>query len=247
MFHELKKNFSDKETSSRAYVPTARFLLHVKEENEKVSEKIAYLTFDDGPSEVTPSILDTLKEKKVKATFFLIGKEITKEREHIVKRTVAEGHSIGIHTHCHKRTEIYSSCENFQCDFLQAYQRIKEVTGNYPCIHRFPFGSMNAELKSIYSDVEKTLITMGIRSYDWNCSGEDSVGNPTTSSILRNVKKDFKKTNRPIILLHDSNATKKTALILGDIIDMIKEEGYEFDTLGNRCDAYQFPKEWRKG
>lgn len=246
MLHEFKKNFMDGESGSRTYIPTAHFLSKVQSENEKAGKKIAYLTFDDGPSEVTEQVLDVLKEKKVKATFFLIGEEITKSRESIVKREIAEGHGVGVHTQCHKQDKIYSDYASFENDFLTAYKKIEQVTGVYPEIHRFPWGSMNGMLKPFYTQAQNKLTQMGIRSYDWNCSGEDSVGSPSKQSILTNIKKDYGKYTQPIILLHDSNSTYKTAEVLGEIIDMIKKDGYEFRSLKTRMDSYIFPKEWRK-
>ncbi|MDR1699863.1 MAG: hypothetical protein LBR68_01565, partial [Lachnoclostridium sp.] len=63
--------------------------------------------------------------------------------------------------------------------------------------------------------------------------------------IKENVKKHYGLYSEPIILLHDSNVNKNTALVLGDIIDMLRKDGYEFDTLENR-DPYLTPEEWRK-
>lgn len=72
--------------------------------NVAKNEKVIYLTFDDGPSPITNKILDILKEKDVKATFFLMGNQI-KENEPTAKRIYNEGHSIGPHTYTHKRRE----------------------------------------------------------------------------------------------------------------------------------------------
>lgn len=244
--HEFKKNFSDNEPGDRTYIPTARFLSQVQEENKKAGKKIAYLTFDDGPSETTEQILDILKEKGVKATFFLIGEEIRDNRIEIVKREIKEGHSVGVHTQCHRQNEIYSTYEDFEKDFMMAYEKIEKVTGEFPVLHRYPWGSTNGMLRPFYTKAQNHLTSLGIRSYDWNCSGEDSVGKPSHQSILKNIKKDYGRYTQPIILLHDSSQTKKTAEVLGEVIDMIKEDGYEFRSLESRMDSYMFPKEWRK-
>ena len=87
---------------------------------------------------------------------------------------------------------------------------------------------------------------MGIHSYDWNVSGEDSVGdNVSKSTIYNNVKKDLNRYRQPIILLHDSATTDNTVAVLGELIDYIRSQGYEFDTLNNR-EEYMFPASWRK-
>lgn len=208
-------------------------------------EKTAYLTFDDGPSELTPDILDTLKKYDAKATFFLIGEEITKEREEIVKRELKEGHRVGIHTYCHKKEEMYCNKKYFWNDFEKCKTRIEEVTGKTVFLHRFPWGSNNGYVCPIVDDLLEELQKQKIKSFDWNVSGEDSiaVGVPK-ASIYQNVKKNLEKYDKPIILLHDSNTMKNTAAVLPEIIEMIKEKGYRFETLDSH-EGYTFPKSWR--
>ena len=70
--------------------------------------------------------------------------------------------------------------------------------------------------------------------YDWNVSAEDSVGKPTSYSILANIFKDVFRYDTPVILMHDSATNALTVSMLADIIKEIKEAGYEFDTLDNR-------------
>ena len=73
-----------------------------------------YLTFDDGPSKLTEDVLDVLKEKQVKATFFIVGKNLeTEQGKKILKRIVREGHAVGIHTYSHVYNRIYRSVEDF--------------------------------------------------------------------------------------------------------------------------------------
>ena len=209
------------------------------------AEKVAYVTFDDGPSEITPDILDTLKKYDAKATFFLIGEEITKEREEIVKREIKEGHSVGVHTYCHKKDEMYCNKEYFWNDFEKCKARIEEVIGKPVSLHRFPWGSNNGYVCPIVDDLMEELQKQKITSSDWNVSGEDSVavGVPM-ASIYQNVKKDLEKYDNPIILLHDSNTMKNTAAVLPEILQLIREKGYRFDTLASR-EGYVFPKSWR--
>lgn len=238
------------ETSSDRYVPTARFASQVQEENginknNEEEKKIAYLTFDDGPSKNTETVLKTLKEKNAVATFFLVGSEITPERETIVKETIAQGNAVGVHTYCHEKNKMYCNAECFLQDFDQASQVIERVTGEKPKLHRFPWGSNNGYVSSYVDELYEKLHKMGVHSYDWNVSGEDSVGGTVAqSTIFQNVKKDLTKYRQPIILLHDSASTGNTAAVLGKIIDYIKEEGYTFDTLDNR-EEYIFPASWR--
>ena len=216
------------------------------ETSQPAADKVAYLSFDDARSEFTPVILDTLKNKNVPATFFLVGNEITPEREEIVKRELAEGHRIGVHTFSHKKDELYCNEERFFEDFNMCRDRIQEVTGVAPTLHRFPWGSSNSYVCPIVDDLIQKLKEQNVMSFDWNVSGEDSVGSHVPGAVIyRNVAKDLEKHDQPIILLHDSNTMKNTAAVLGEIIDLITEKGYTFGTLDER-EEYTFPASWRR-
>lgn len=251
IFSEFQKNNSPKAKEDSVTTTASGTLEEMPGETpgqtpETAAEKIAYLSFDDGPSEVTPVILDTLKKKNVPATFFLVGSEITAEREEIVKRELAEGHSIGIHTFVHQKNKIYCDEKAFFEDFNLCRDRIHEVTGIYPLLHRFPWGSSNGYVCPIVDDLIEKLKEQNVMSFDWNVSGEDSVRQHVPgASIYRNVAKDLEKYEKPIILLHDSNTMQNTAAVLGEIIDMIAEKGYSFGTLDQR-EAYTFPANWRR-
>lgn len=204
------------------------------------NKKIAYLTFDDGPSENTYKVLDILEEEDIKATFFIVGSAITDDVEDSLQRMKNEGHTIGIHTYSHMCNEIYCSVERFLDDFNTVYQQIYDITGERVNIYRFPWGSNNGYSKGIKEALIDEMERRGFSCYDWNVSADDSVGRPTYSSIRRNIMKDLKRQDQPIILLHDSSINDLTVRMLPDIIDMIREAGYEFDTLDNR-EPYQFP------
>lgn len=239
-FFEIQHNSED-------YVATARFAAQVEKENRQAAEKkkTAYLTFDDGPSDNTRKILEVLKEKKAVATFFLIGNEITPEREDIVKQTVKQGNAVGVHTYCHEKNKLYCNAESFFDDFNMASDSIKKVTGKKPVLHRFPWGSNNRFVCSYVDSLHEKLQEEGIKSYDWNVSGEDSIGGTVAqSTIFQNVKKDLTRYDEPIILLHDSATMDNTAAVLGQIIDYIRSQGYEFATLEKR-EEYMFPASWR--
>lgn len=239
-FFEIRHNSED-------YVATARFAAQVEKENRQAAEKkkTAYLTFDDGPSDNTRKILEVLKEKKAVATFFLIGKEITPEREDIVKQTVKQGNAVGVHTYCHEKNKLYCNAESFFDDFNMASDSIKKVTGKEPVLHRFPWGSNNGYVCSYVDSLHEKLQEEGIKSYDWNVSGEDSIGGTVAqSTIFQNVKKDLTRYDEPIILLHDSATMDNTAAVLDQIIDYIRSQGYEFATLEKR-EEYMFPASWR--
>lgn len=256
IFHELRNTYEEK-AESGTVVPTSRFAAHIQQENaehtDKVKKektkaqvkKVAYLTFDDGPSENTKKILKTLEEKKAVATFFLIGKEITDERKATVKEITKKGNAVGVHTYCHEKNQLYCNAQSFYEDFEQASGVIRQITGEKPMLHRFPWGSNNGYVKSYVDELHENLQKKGVRSFDWNVSGEDSLSPYVAQeTIFQNVKKDLTRYEQPIILLHDAAAMNNTAAVLGRIIDYIRDEGYTFDTLENR-DEYLFPASWR--
>lgn len=234
------KENQQKREETKPVVQNMTLLEKVTEENKE--KKVAYLTFDDGPSEVTEMVLKVLDEKRIKATFFLIGNEITKEREELVKRMVKEGHTIGVHTYCHKKDIIYRSSDAYVEDAMQTADRIYEVTGKTPTVYRFPWGSVNGYLENICDDTINKMEEKGYTYYDWNVSAEDSVGTPSEYSILHNIEKDFKKYTEPVILMHDSAINKLTAQTLPQIIEMLEKEGYVFDTLENRSEPCQYSR-----
>lgn len=197
-------------------------------------DKIAYLTFDDGPSDVTGNILDTLDKEGIKGTFFILGSTMTKEGEENLKRMAEEGHTIGIHTYSHEYKDIYASVEGFLEDFHKVYEQVVELTGVKPTIFRFPWGSYNKYCKNMKAELVAEMERRGFTYYDWNVSAEDSVGKPTSQSIIKNVKKDLTKYTKPVILMHDSMNNKLTAQTLPDIISLVKQNGYTFDTLDHR-------------
>ena len=213
-----------------------------EQEKKERSKKVAYLTFDDGPSKVTERILDVLEVYDIPATFFLIGCNITEEREPIIKRMIADHNAIGIHTYCHEAEEIYGSAQSYLEDLEKTKKRIYEVTGKEVSMIRFPWGSANNYLKKIEDSLLPALEEEGYSYYDWNVSAEDSVGHPTRYSIIQNVKKDFSRYDNPVVLMHDSATSALTAEMLPDIIAMLKTAGYQFDTLDHMEKPYQYPR-----
>lgn len=245
-YGEYKANGKQNETTKAVIANTKQVEIEnlIAEDNKQEIKKVAYLTFDDGPSENTEKVLQTLKKYNIKATFFMIGNEITKEREPLVKQMVEEGHLIGIHTYSHEKNEIYCSKDACILDFQKAYDRIYEVTGIAPTVYRFPWGSANCYIKGYCNEVIKEMDQKGLTFYDWNVTAEDSVGRPTSYSILKNIS-GFKKYNEPVILMHDGQSNKLTVKMLPEIIEKIKAAGYEFDTVDHRTRPYQWKHDWK--
>lgn len=191
-----------------------------------------YLTFDDGPSDLTGKILDVLMDKDVKATFFVIGKYLESEKgKNLLKRIAEEGHAIGIHSYSHEYREIYGSVENFLDDFYLTYNLISDITGKAPEIFRFPGGSINGYSSTIYKELIAEMIRRGFVYYDWNVSSQDAALHTSVRQIYNSVCLGTKQKTRSIILMHDSYDKGNTLKALPQIIDTLFDNGYYFKTL----------------
>ncbi len=206
--------------------------------------KRVYLTFDDGPSATTETVLDVLKEKGVNATFFVIAAENNRDHLPVLKRTVSEGNEIALHSCTHEYREIYASAEAYWADLKELRQQLAPYV-DVAQIHwlRFPGGSTNT-VSHRYggSEIMKTLkrqaAEKGYRYLDWNVCAEDAVGgHPSAREIYENVIGEAKGQSTCVVLMHDTKSTKTTAQALPDIIDWFRENGYEF------CTVSQMPPE----
>ncbi len=206
-----------------------------------VVDNMVYLTFDDGPSKRTLEVLDTLRENKVKATFFVVGNtdEFSKS---VMRRIVEEGHSIGVHSFLHDYKRVYGSVDVFLDDFYAMYHLIYEATGIKPDIFRFPGGSVNSYNQTIYLEIIDEMTRRGFTYYDWNVSSVDTNAGITPARIERNVINGTKKYARSIVLFHDSSNKHATVSALDGIIKKLKKQGYIFDCLTNKVKPIIFKK-----
>lgn len=178
------------------------------------SRKIA-LTFDDGPHPYyTEELLDGLKERDVKATFFVLGKHVEQYPE-LVERMSEEGHLIGNHTYSHMQLNQRNS-EAFKEELIRTSRLIEELTGQEVQYVRPPYGTWN---KNFEKELNMFPVLWTIDPLDWSSSN--------VSGIVRKVKAKAKENS--IILMHDEYKTTVTAAL--EIIDELKEEGYEFVTV----------------
>lgn len=195
-------------------------------------KKQVYLTFDDGPSsKVTNEILDILKEEDVKATFFIIGKNAEIYPD-VLKRAYDEGHSIGIHTYSHDYKAIYSSPEALGEDINRCLATIRSIVGEDfdTNLYRFPGGSWRNNKEAYVDKVE----SMGYVYFDWNVlNGDAETGRPSEEYVLKRFNETKRGYNVILSLMHDTDAKTTTASTLPRIIRDLKEDGYEFRTLGD--------------
>lgn len=173
------------------------------------------LTFDDGPSpKYTPLLLDGLKERNVRATFFLLGKNV-KENQELVQRMQAEGHLLGNHTYNHVQLNKIPETTARQ-EILKTNNEIYEATGKYPEYMRPPYGAWK---KNMELCVEMLPVFWDIDTLDWKSQNVDA--------ILKAAGEEPE--DGSIILMHDEYQTSVEAALL--LIDRLKEKGYEFVTV----------------
>lgn len=197
-----------------------------------------YLTFDDGPSNNTYSILSYLKEYNIKATFFVVPTrdELCYER----LRAIAEGgHAIGVHSASHDYEKIYSSVDAYLADFYEAWNIIYEATGIKAEIFRFPGGSKNDFNAATRDDIIAEMTRRGFRFFDWNVDSNDA-GGANWTEMYNSVPADIAQCYRAVVLMHDSEPRKNTVLVLEDIIHVLINEGYRFDKINNDTRPVQF-------
>jgi peptidoglycan/xylan/chitin deacetylase (PgdA/CDA1 family) len=205
---------------------------HEKNIGASADVKVAYLTFDDGPSAATVKILDTLKKYNVKATFFVVGRAGSAKGRAIVRRAAAEGHTIAVHSLTHNYKKIYASPEAFLNDFKGMYDLIYEITGKRPTLFRFPGGSVNSfNLKTRHATAVE-MLRRGFPYYDWNVYGGDAEKKLATPAQISSLcLREFPSVKRAVILLHDGNPKNGTAGAVGAIIKGYRSRGYRFEPL----------------
>ncbi len=202
--------------------------------------KTVYLTFDDGPSKLTPQILDLLKENDVKATFFILYHDDSVSRE-LYNRMIAEGHTIGIHGTTHKYKQIYQSVDAFLDDFAAAAYLVQNTTGYKPEIFRFPGGSVNGYNKDVRQDIISEMSRRGYEYYDWNVSSGDAASEAISADhIAANVIEGVSGKKRAVVLMHDSAMKEETVKALPQIISSLREAGYRFEALSNHVEPTIF-------
>ncbi len=184
-----------------------------------IERKVAYLTFDDGPTtKITPQILDILDNYDIKATFFVIG-SLAEVNQDVLKDVDMRGHIIGNHTYSHDYKLIYSSVDALMKDIDKADEVLESILPNYKRgLFRFPMGSFKKWYKH----------------YDWNAlNGDAEALNVPANKLISNVKKTVCGKNKVIILMHDAQTKQTTVDSLSRVIDYLLEEGYSFETLNN--------------
>lgn len=209
-----RNEVTQKGLSDTAVNQNKKALRYVSSSMIKEAPQIA-ITFDDGPSKAwTGKLLDGLKERNVKATFFLIGENV-KSAPEIVKREADEGHLVGNHTYHHVEITCVPD-EKAKEEILMTNEAITEITGEEVSYMRPPFGAWQKQLEW---ELDVMPVMWTIDPLDWTTNNEDEIVNKVVTQAKEN----------DIILLHDCYESSVNAALR--IIDTLQKEGFEFVTV----------------
>lgn len=201
--------------------------------SKKINKKIAYVSFDDGPYELTYKVLETLKKHNVRVTFFVIGEKrgylTDKKRDDLYQREFYDGHIIANHTYSHAIFNgLYRDVSSYITSSMKLDQHIYKLTGYKMSIWRFPGGPVTARINLGKIDYKKVISEMIKRGYAGNVSwtAADGDGSNPGANIDITYNNFVKSINERIevVLFHDySNSTYK---ILDKALDYLDSKGY---------------------
>jgi peptidoglycan/xylan/chitin deacetylase (PgdA/CDA1 family) len=201
--------------------------------------KTAFLTFDDGPSVITPQVLDALKQLGVPATFFVIGRYLELNPA-ITQRAMAEGHAICLHSYSHDYTYLYpgrvGNVVNIAADYDKALAVATRVLGpTYaPGGYRYPGGHMSwTGLEA----ADAALTQRNVSWIDWNCMSGDADRTPPANpdQAIANLTSTFTASGSPsaaVLLNHDSHGAHVTLATLPRFVQFFRDRGYAFGVIG---------------
>ncbi len=185
--------------------------------------KAIALTFDDGPwPNMTSQVLDVLKKNMVKATFFVVGKQVEKYPQ-LVKQVVADGHALGNHTWSHEY-HLYSEAAAAR-ELDNTAKLLYKITGVKTTLFRPPAGVLNNGLAAYAHEKNQTVVMWSVDSRDWRYYRSS-----TAQTLLESVLKEAKPGG--IVLLHDGGGDRSTTIqALPQIIAQLRKRGYKLVTV----------------
>ncbi len=219
---------------------------------EKTDRKVVYLTFDDGPHPPeTERVLDVLRERGARATFFLIGSKVS-GNEAVLRRMLEEGHALGLHTYSHAGTFPLLSFDKMLADVNEGKRAVESVAGKKISLFRPPFGVTNPT-------IAKVIRTLGLQTVGWDVRSFDTMFCKSSEHSCKQSVYSFKQSEhsckksgysckqsghdwyvpvverimkqvRPgsVILLHDRLDGASSLLSL--LLDSLAASGYDFTT-----------------
>jgi peptidoglycan/xylan/chitin deacetylase (PgdA/CDA1 family) len=207
--------------------------------------RTAYLTFDDGPSGLTPQILTILRREDIRATFFVTGSELEQHKE-LVRQMAAEGHVMGNHTYSHDYARLYRSEAAFMEDVRKLDRALLELTGTASGLIRFPGGS-NTRLGRakggawMLPRLVRRVQEEGYQYFDWNVSSTDAAqAVQPKDEIVGAVLSAAARKQTIIVLMHDARGKTTTVEALPEVVRGLREMGFHFEVLRKDSLAVHF-------
>ena len=196
--------------------------------SERKLRKLVALTYDDGPSNATPLILDTLEKYGVKATFFVVGRDQVEYHKEALIRAYNDGMEIGSHTYDH-RILSKSTQEQIWETMWKNDELLKEVIGFQPKIMRPTGGGIN---DTVRASIDRPMILWNIDTLDWKYEDKDTIVNTVKAEVHPGA----------IILMHDLIETTgdSTWQATAEIVPWLLEQGYEPVTVSEMAKAYGY-------
>lgn len=182
------------------------------------------LTFDDGPSESTPKLLEYLDIEGIKATFFLCGQNVHRV-PHIAGDVAAAGHQIGNHTYSHPHLP-FKSRDFIEREFTQAQEVIQDETGITPMLLRAPYGFRWMGMRDMQERLALLDVMWTVIGYDWRLPSRE-----ITDYVLG------KTSAGGIVCLHDGRGVdvkpdiSETLKAVREIVPRLRDDGYRFETV----------------
>ncbi len=229
---EVIRQQKEKEAARQAKLPklTQEGMDNIKNIYKSDTKRV-FLTFDDGPSSNTPSILDILKQEGIKATFFELGNRVEAQPD-LVKRAYDEGHYIASHGYTHVYSQIYTSVDTVLAEYTQCVQAIQRAIGEAeyePHLFRFPGGLAGGKYADLKNQAKQLLLENQIVNVDWNAlSGDAEANSLPVEKLIARTDETVKNQNSVVLLMHDSQEKVTTVEALPQIIAYFRDRGYEF-------------------
>lgn len=205
------------------------------------NKKIAFITFDDGPTpEVTHLELSNLEKAKVPATFFMITPQLQSVPASLLSRSLRDGNAVNIHSYSHDYHYLFNGDasqkeQHVVCDYDWAIAQARDVLGSgyFSSGFRYPGGHMSWHN---LGPTDKALAARGVNWMDWNAeSGDAEVKAPTTVSgmvaYLKQSMTEYGNSRVVVILDHDAGDKRLTAEAMPSIIAYLKKQGYQFGVM----------------
>ena len=185
------------------------------------TRKLVALTFDDGPGPYTGKLLDAMKARDVRATFFVLGSRVEQYPD-LIRRMEAEGHVLGNHSQSHKNLK-YLSAEQVRSDMEACADKLRALTGHAPAVMRCPGGNCNDTVLAYAKQAQIPVIRWSVDTRDWESRNVSKILATAFQSGPYGIR------DGAIVLMHDIYSTSVDAAI--QIMDRLQQQGYTMVTV----------------